>query len=442
MKSRLTPNNILDTLFILAYSVGYVSLIKYITYAIFPIPESIQLFLFLSIIYLIRFGGKRVCGKKVSGNLVYLLIGLYFWELIQGLIVGGDVNGMLVIITNLCSTFVAFKYMSNIINTESTINPVINAYSVYMYYTLFIVIASSFLILSSILPPYSNQLGYNSLFKSNMETMNAVYYFPGYLSVVYRTPSIFLSRFDFPSLSGLSHESQAMYFTIYPAFFLLLYKSNKKNTERNILILFFLTTVLTTSLTAAISFIITYCLHLFWKIKVKGQYKSSLVILISIALVVIYVLTSQLNTIIGAFITEKADFDTVGSSGSDSLSMIQYVISPTGLLGQGIFSSTDDQRMQFSMNCGYISSIIIISFFIYYIYISIKNIFSEKLICHAIGLASFYFIAHSFKYGIQLFNSNYLFFIVFLLSYAEIMRKRTRQVEGNYKSVNKVVTAY
>lgn len=424
---HITFNSILDLLFIVVFSVGYVSILKFVTYAIFSIPESVQLFLFLTILYFIRFKDRSYKGKVFSGKLVSILFVLYIWEIIQGLIVGADYNWLLVCVVNLFSVYVAYKYLSNLVLSKNSIDPVINSYSVYMYYTLFVVIVSSFLILSSLMNPYSNQLGMNSLFKTNMEESN-VYYFPGYLSLVYGTPSIFLSRFNFPSLSGLSHESQAMYITIYPALFLQLYKNKKRNTDKTILFIFLLTTVLTTSLTAAICFIITYILHLIWKLNDKSQTKSALLILFIITLFVLYVVKSQFSSIISAFIQEKANFDTIGSSGSYSISLLSYFISPTGLLGQGIFSSTAEQGMQGSLNCGYISSILIVSFYLFFIYNCIKNIFAEDVLCHAIGLASIYFVMHSFKYGVQVFNNTYIFFIVFLLTYANNRRLKEKEV--------------
>ncbi len=157
--------------------------------------------------------------------------------------------------------------------------------------------------------------------------------------------------------------------------------------------------------------------------RVRGQYKSTLLILFFIILVAGFVVTSQFNNIINEFVLGKANFDTVGSSGAYSVGLLSYVVSPTGFLGKGIFGSTAEQGMQNALNCGYVSSILVLSFLLYFIYTCIKNIFSERLLCHAIGLAAFYFIAHSFKYGIQLFNNNYLFFIVFLLAYAEKIRR-------------------
>lgn len=423
MKHRINIkfNDILDILFILTYSIGYVSLIKFVTYAIFPIPESIQLFFFLSIIYFIRFRGKSVKYKVLNGRLLKFLIIFYVWEIAQGVITRTDSDGIFVVIVNLLSTFIAYKYISNVVYEHHGIFRVINAYSAYMYYTIFTIALSSILIITTIVPPYTCQLGINSLFKSNMETMNATYYFPGFLSVVYQTPSIFLSLFNFPSLSGLSHESQAMYFTIYPAVFLMLYKNNE-HTERNIILIFIITTIITTSLTAALCFIITYSFHLLWKFKNKNQFKSALLIVSFIFISILFIINSHLSEIITAFFIQKANFDSDGSSGSYSLNLLLYIISPSAILGQGIFSSTSDQALQYSMNCGYVSSIMIISFYIMFIYTSIKNIFSNRLLCHAIGLSSLYFISHSFKYGISIFNNNYIFFMVFLLSLAEKVR--------------------
>lgn len=422
MEIGITRNRVLDLLFILTYAIGYVSLLKYVTYAIFPIPESVALFLFLFVIYIIRFGGKLSSGKVISGRLSFFLVVLYLWELLQGFIVGTESNSLLVAIVNLCSTYVAYKYMSKIIFEKSSINAVLYPYSIYLYYTLLVVFLSSLLILIHILPQYSNQLGVNSLFKTNMESLITFYYFPGCLSVVYNSPSVFLSSLHFPSLSGLSHESQAMYFTIFPALFIQFYLRKNVHNERNILLIFIISTILTTSLTAAICFLLTYCLHLMWKFKDRRQIKSALMIMIFIIVSLFIIVSTQFNSIISAFIQDKANFDSSGSSGSYSLNLLRYILSPSSVLGEGIFSSTENQARQMSLNCGFISSLMIIAFYFLLIYTSIKNIFSKKILCHAIGLGSFYFIAHSFKFGIQVFNNNYIFFIVFLLTYAEKYR--------------------
>lgn len=429
IKLKIRKNFILDILFILTYSIGYASLLKYVTYVIFPLPESIQLFLFLFFLYLFRFGGKYRNARRISSNVSYFLFFLYFWEIFQGMIVGAESNSLLVAAVNLSSTFVAYRYMSNLVFEGSNIKPVITAYSSYLYYTFFIVVTSSVLILSHVLDPYSNQLGVNSLFKTNMESQLTFYYFPGCLSVVYNTPSVFLFPLNFPSLSGLSHESQAMYFTIFPALFLMFYLRNSKSIERYIIGIFLLLTILTTSLTAAICFMLTFCLHLFWKFKDNSQIKSALAISLFVIVIVVWVVSSEYSELISLFFLEKANFDSDGSSGSYSLNLLSYIVSPTDVLGKGIFCSTEDQAKQFTLNCGYLSSMVIICFYLLFFFTSIRNIFSKKIVCHAIGLASFYFMAHSFKYGTQVFNNCYLFFIVFLLSYAENVRKNKVVIE-------------
>lgn len=418
MKKKITKKVFFDTIFIAAYSVGTFSLLKYVTYALFPISEAIQLFLFSFIIYIVRFGGKVRKRRIVGGNLMYTLVCLYIWEMIQGVVVGTSFDAILVSGVNLLSTFVAFKYMNNLICDYSSINPVLDAFSRYYKYTIFVVITSSILIFASILSPFSNELSANSLLKSNMEISGTSYFFPGFLSVVYNTPSVCLSALNFPSLSGLSHESQAMYFTIYPALFLL-YRTPARHRERNVIYIFLITTILTTSLTAAVCFMITYSLHLVWKSFVKKQLSSTFVFSFVFCVLVIIVILSQLGTYIGSYVQDKASFDTAGSSGAYSLSLLSYIVSPKGILGQGIYGSSSEIALLSSGNCGYISSCIIIVFYIVLFCSCIKNVFSKNTICHSIGLASFYFFAHSFKYGVQIFNSNYIFFIVFLLSYAE-----------------------
>lgn len=438
MKVKVTSNIILDTLFILAFSVGYASLLKFVTYAILPIPETIQLFLFLSLLYIIRFKGSNVKKRNYfGGRLLYILIILYIWEVLQGIMMGAELSFILVIVVNLLSSLVAFKYINNIINEVSCIDPVLKSYSIYMYYTLFVVLFSSILILSGVLSPYSNPLGTNSLFATNMESDGITYFFPGCLSVTYSGSSPFLSFLNFPSLSGLSHESQAMYITIYPALFLLFYRdSANKHLERNILLLFIVTTVLTTSLTAVICFLLTYSLHLFWRFRDKSQAGSVVIIIFFAFLICLFVANSQFGGIINDFVLAKANFDTVGSSGSYSLSLIDYIFSPSGLIGSGILGSTSEMALQKeTLNCGLVSSILIVTFYLFFIYTCFKNILSRKLLCHSIGLAAFYFIAHSFKYGIQVFNNNYLFFMVFLLCYAELYRR------GKIQTTDKVESA-
>ena len=349
------------------------------------------------------------------------------------MIVGAESNSLLVAAVNLSSTFVAYRYMSNLVFEGSNIKPVITAYSSYLYYTFFIVVTSSVLILSHVLDPYSNQLGVNSLFKTNMEsqlTLSNLLSNREKLRVSFaHSPSVFLFPLNFPSLSGLSHESQAMYFTIFPALFLMFYLRNSKSIERYIIGIFLLLTILTTSLTAAICFMLTFCLHLFWKFKDNSQIKSALAISLFVIVIVVWVVSSEYSELISLFFLEKANFDSDGSSGSYSLNLLSYIVSPTDVLGKGIFCSTEDQAKQFTLNCGYLSSMVIICFYLLFFFTSIRNIFSKKIVCHAIGLASFYFMAHSFKYGTQVFNNCYLFFIVFLLSYAENVRKNKVVIE-------------
>lgn len=438
MRIQIKIEDILDIIFILSYSIGYVSLVKYVTYAIFPIPESLGLFLYLVLIYFIRFGSNPAPCKGIKGNLLKFILLFYIWEVIQGLIVGSDINGILVVLLNLASTLVAYRYLNNILQSPHGIERIIDTYSAYMYYTVFVVIFSSILILSSVMSPYTNAMDSNSLMYDNMERNGGSYYFPGFLSVVYPTPSILLFRFNFPSLSGLSHESQAMYFTIYPALFLMFSKGVSLKTEKRVIAIFLLTTVITTSLTAVICFLLTYSFHLLWKLKDTKQRASAILICSFILILVSYLAYSQFNQIFRSFYLEKANFDSAGSSGSYSLNLLIYIISPSGFLGQGIFSSTLEQALVGSMNCGYISSCGIIVLYCMFIRTCIKNIFANNLLSHSIGLASLYFITHSFKYGIQVFNSCYIFFIIFLLTYADVERRKWKNRAFQKQINNKI----
>lgn len=418
-------NKFLDLIFILSFSIGYASLIKYITYAIFPFPESIELFLFLSIVYFLRFKFHIVKNSVILRNkLLYILLFLYLWEFVQGTKMGTDINAILVGILILCSSFVGFQYFLNIIEETNSIDRIFSSYCFYSFYSFYTILLLVFLILLGIVYPFTNQLTTNSLFRANMETSDVIYYFPAYLSIVSPSPSVFLSGLNLPTFSGLSHEPQAMFYAIFPAVFLFLYKfRNTKNIEIKILIFFLIISIMTTSLTAVLCFAFTFLIHLFWRFKQGGQRKYAVGTVLLIVIGLIIFIESNMNTKFQSFMLEKTNFDADYSSGSYSLSLLTYIFSPTSFFGEGIFGSTADQASKMSINCGYISSCFMILFFITFLITTMKNIFSKRLLCHSIGLACLYFILHSLKYGIALFNSTYVFFIVFLLCYSDYQRK-------------------
>ena len=125
----------------------------------------------------------------------------------------------------------------------------------------------------------------------------------------------------------------------------------------------------------------------------------------------------------GTFVEVKADFDNAGSSGSKSLGLLEYITSSTSILGEGIFCSYEDIKTGGHNNIGYISSFIIVVFYICMLVASLSNLLSRKFICHVIGLATTYFCLHSLKYGIVLFKYNYLFFFVLILAYSNCYKK-------------------
>ena len=413
-------NRFIDIAFLLAFSISYASLIKYILYAFFPLSEALQRFLFLCLLYLIRFKNKPVSRKCYDKSLLQVLVCLFLWEILQGLLRGVDINATLVVLINLLAGLVGLKYMSSLVNEDNGFNKLITPNSYYALYTFCSITLLVLLILVGVFTPYSNPMTYNSMLAANMED-GVSYFFPVYLSVVYQSPSVFMAFLGIPSFSGLSHESQAMYYTICPALFLMFYKYRLvKNIDYKILLLFGICTLFTASFTAMVSFSVTFVIHMIWKSRTSYKKNTTYLSLIAIGGLLAILISSS---VFQSYAEAKLVHDTNHSSAGYSLALINYILSPNSLLGEGILSSVSDQVNEFAGSCGYISSFLIILFLVVFIHRTIKSVFSRNQMCHSIGLASLYFILHSMKYGIALFNSTYVFFIVILLSYSEYIRK-------------------
>lgn len=419
-KNYSTFNRILDIIFLLSFSISYASVIKYILYAFFPISEALQRCVILGLVYIVRFRNRVVPLKCFDKKLFTIVVCLFVWEILQGLLKGSDFNAIAVVLINLAAGFIGLKYMINLLNEKDGLDKLITPNSYYSLYTFSTLLILVLLIIIGFVNPYSNPMSDNSLIATNVEE-GVSYYFPARLSVVYNSPSVFLSLLGIPSFSGLSHESQAMYYAICPTFFLMFYKyRHKKNIDYRILLVFGILTLITASFTAIISFVATFIVHMLWKSRLSSNKPATFVYFIAIGVLFSIFFSSS---IFQSYAEVKLVHDTNYSSAGYSLSLINYIFTPSSILGDGILSSVKDQVDQVAGNCGYVSSFMMILFFVVFIQRTLKSVFSRNETCHAIGLASLYFVLHSMKYGIALFNSTYIFFIVILLSYSEYIRK-------------------
>ena len=285
-----------------------------------------------------------------------------------------------------------------------------NTYLAFCYYNIVVVILAFVLIFLGILDPTSNEIPLNSITEDNMENNNfQEYSFPGYLSVALKDKRLF-ADFDVPLLTGLSHEPHVLCYLILPGLFLSFKKNFNEITKGTIFILYSAVVLISFSSTAFICFGTVMFVDFVWRVFVKKKYKF-----LTLFVPIIYIVYNWGDLIVQA-ITEELIMKTMEQTSSmeTSTSVLEYIVSPSGLFGTGNSQATTHGRME-GGNIGYITSILDLFFYAIVIFKTMKCSLSKDYKIHFVGLACLYYFLHFLKVPIFSLEYPYFMFMLFLL---------------------------
>lgn len=413
---------ILDLLMVLGATVATMSLVNYITLEIRYLPASLNWLLFVLACYILRFGPtlpkKNHLGKQ---PLIVFFLLILFWEGLQAALLVRSIS--FTYFVELVSYYIFFIYFVKASEDYRNIDVIIKPYIAFAIYSCAIIIIAAFAIGSGFLSPSDNPIAESQFRFMNENLSTGTYYFwPGHLSVLIPDARIPLP-WPIPVLCGLSHEPHTLCHSIFPALLLLLYYLR----EKKILFVFDIISIIVVLI---FSFSTTALVSLLWVlffevILYNSQTKAAIDFLFPLLVVlVVAFLLIQNSDVVSSIFTYSSD----KISGSDTTSMryssnmILYSLTPTELLGDGIYLNV----LSKAPNIGFISALLVNSFFLCFAVLILRNFFSRNTFCHYVGLASLYFFIHSLKMGCLILNYPLLFYIIFLLSYAEKTRKNNK----------------
>ena len=386
-----------------------------------------RLLLPIVICYHLRFGSRFYFWKNFGfrSRLLILWISFLVFEAFQGLLVFNiQCCGILIL---LIYYFYLFEYIYSFYLRCGNENPLVkytSPYCIYGIYNMLIVCICAVCIGIGFFTPTDNNVSnVFPIFASNHIYKGDEYYFPGFLCIVESTYRL-LVFFNIPVLDGLSYEPNSLCLSIIPSFFLSLSFLYKKKAILTFIIYLLLlaTVVASTSTTAILCLFGCFFMEGLWKIVHMNNYKYLITVMVIILVVFIY---------FGSVFTELSSFlaDTT-SSDSDSRQYSEesliYIISPTSILGNGILKGNLDGEALKNIDIGFISSVMLITLYVITVIKAVKSALSGNYIYHYIGLAGLYFLMHSLKLGVRVFDFPLFYFIIVLISISDMLFNNKR----------------
>ena len=429
MNSRVGLN-IIDLLVVLAIAVGTESLVGYITLDLIELPMRLCGLLFVTFCYFVRFGFDFPnIGRLFHKPLLTMFFVVLLWEIMQMALTG---NMQFVGYTvRLLTYLVVCMYFYRATRNFTDITNLIKPYSIYYIYSFIIIVLASVFMTMGLISPTDNELAESELLRTNMNE-GITYYWPGCLSVVSSAGGRIILWNDLPVFFGLSHEPHVFGHCTFPAFFLLLYLLRDKRFYSILCyVSLFILLLLSFASTSLVSLVITFLFGVasIRRRKMSFGYTLSLV---TIAVAMLYFSVSRFD------ILSQIDllFSNKLESGSQNYSanLISYLLTPTGLLGTGIYPSLES-RGSLDGNIGYISSLLIVIFEVLFYYKTIKFVFSKDVLSRYLGLSCLYFSVHSLKLGPLIFNYPMLLYMVIILLFADSLSKKPKEKKILYKRV-------
>ena len=381
--------------------------------------KVLQLICFSLILFFhfLRFGVPAISYIKFS-PLYTILFFVLFFDFFQDSLRLGDIS--LIRFLQLCNFVVLLSYLYKaykFYKIKNLVNGFYAKYIVffpYIYYCLYVVLTiflSFSLIMTGVLSINDNPLTESNfaLGKGDLDH-GMLYSFPGYLSVI----NLGSRLFNLPVFCGLCHEPHVSCYFIMPSLFMLL-SLNLKKTEKAIIIFLYLSAlVLGFSATAFAVVGVCAFIHILYLAVIKGKIRAFALFLLS-AVIIAFVLTPIVEEVWNNIFVSRVMSDD-DSSKNISQDFINYIITPSDILGTG---NIDEGRMlsYFARNqIGLVTSVLDVSFFFVFLYRCLWLVFRGNDKLHFIGLACIYFALHSLKIPMLAFHSNYIIFMCFLLT--------------------------
>lgn len=308
-----------------------------------------------------------------------------------------------------------------------------NVYVIYSLANVVCTITAFILLVTNVIDLTSHPLDLNTFTKSD-----DLAYFPGYLTV-FRPKDVLRTGF-IPiegMLCGFSHEPHVVGYLCIPALFILINKL--KSYKRVIVILlysFFI--LLTASTTSLIVVPLVFLIAILLNPQQFGKYK--IVSYMVIGLFVIFVILNQAFFLDNfGFFIDKAQDSGEDSSMASSINYIKYALSPKTLIGSNIYGFTGDMKHgDVGVFTALMNLIVYVSCFLF----ALKMIKCKSKIVFWNGLAFLYFLFHSLKGMLLIYQFPYALLLMFM-SYIVYQSNGTNILskEGTIKVSNDTILA-
>ncbi len=416
-------NRIVDVLMILSATVATMSIVGDITLNYIHLPARFNWLIYTIGCYLLRFGSSLPNFKYFSNNiLVVLFFTLIFWEGFQGILLGRNIG--FTFLVHGFTYIVFYAYFIKSIKTNNGVETIIKPYCLYYIVSVIVIFLSVILLVSGILSLTDNPITENSLMNNNIENLGTYYYWPGHLSIVSLSTRIELfENTPLPLFCGFSHEPHVLAHSIYPAFMLLYYFVRNKSYIFKIALIasIVMLQLVSFSTTSLVSLCLVFLLDYFTNFQNKSLIRKIIPLLFLLLLLILSIRFGIYEQIF----TNSANkiLNDAGGSKSYTLDLILYGLSPQSILGEGIYLKKETIENFSSGNVGLISCILVNITYIVFTIQSFKNFRSNNALCHFIGMATLYFAFHSLKLGCLIYNYPMMFYMIFLLTYSNKVKK-------------------
>lgn len=248
-----------------------------------------------------------------------------------------------------------------------------------------------------------------SFYIDNNAEQGSEYYFPLYITIIDNSPRGANFFMDTALFSGLSHEPHIATYFMTPAFLLMFGVDDiSKSIKIFFSIVFVLFFLIATSLTNFLSLVIIVLLFLSKRVIVNKKTLQIFILLIIISIVLFSTNSEKLG-----IDNVLLKLSSVGGSKDYSVNFIRYVLTPTTVIGDGVFNVPYPYAKV--DNIGFISSMLIIVFYLSGFFISMKAIFQKNKLLSYTGLATFYFFLHSLKITQFVFVDTLTVFLLFVI---------------------------
>lgn len=405
---------------------------NYLPYWLFHTPITgwiLAIIIVIDILYLIfRFNDSLSFPKNITP--VFFALFLLFYNFLNSLVRGGNYVGNF-------EYFILFFLFALILNhlfyelnndEMQYDNRIIDFSKGYVWLSLISIIGVflSFILLR--LGLYSQKPVNADFLASNINV--GTNYCISFFSINSLETSIRVPIFqDHGMLSGLFHEPHTLTFNTFPCLFILYGCYFHRKALRYIIIITGLLLILFTGSTTNI-IALAVCLGLYFLVRARSNFGGTVVGII-LLFVIIYYYNSFDNTL-GETVASRVGSE--GISQKYTRDLLRFEFTPKTFFGTDFFSTSYVGLTNHGQDVGVIPFILNICFLFYYI----RNVFfltkRGEFLGFTIALSSLYFILHSLKVGMTVYNQTLLIFLVYLqaiaLNYGRVSTIKNNTFEG------------